>query len=102
MWIKITSIEQLESLYPGSLIAIYPLQGPQKDVFDESDAREVAQRLVAENDPEAKMIHTISLQRKEELHTISSAGMGNLLLDSGDVTYADIIEQGAWWIPQGL
>lgn len=102
MWVKITSLEQLESLHPGSLVAIHPLQGPPRDSFDDSDQDQVAQRLVAENDKDAKMIHTTSLQRKEESRTITSASMGNMILGSGDVAYADVIEQGVWWLQQGF
>ncbi|MCB0696519.1 MAG: hypothetical protein KDC07_04095 [Chitinophagaceae bacterium] len=102
MWIKITALEQLEALHEGSLVAIYPLQGAPRAEFDDSDPDQVAQRLVSENDKNTKMIHTTSLQRKEEAHTITSSGMGSMILGSGYVNYADIIEAGIWWIQQGL
>lgn len=101
MWTKITSIEQLEALHEGSLVAIYPLQGAPKSVFDDSDPDQVSQRLVAQNDTEEKMINTTSLQRKEESHTITSSGMGSMMLGSGYINYVDIIEHGTWWVQGG-
>lgn len=102
MWVKITSIEQIEKLHEGSLVAIHPMQGPPRDKFDDSDADQVSQRLIAENDRDAKMLHTTSLQRKEEARTITSASMGSMILGMGDITYADMIEQGVWWIQEGF
>lgn len=101
MWTKITSIEQLEALHEGSLVAIYPLQGAPKAIFDDSDPDQVSQRLVAQNDREEKVINTTSLQRKEEAHTITSSGMGSMLLGSGYINYVDVIEHAVWWVQEG-
>lgn len=101
MWTKVTNIEQLESLHEGSMIAIHPLQGHPKDDFDESDMDQVSHRLVAENDKKAKMISTTALQRKEQARTITSGSMGHMILDAGYMSYADMIEQGVWWVQQG-
>jgi|GEM_PF-2145812 len=102
MWTKITSIEQLEALHEGSLVAIYPLQGAPRATFDDSDPDQVSQRLVAQNDIADKMINTTVLQRKEEAHTITSSGMGSMILGSGYISYVDVIEHGTWWVQQGL
>lgn len=102
MWVKVTNLEQLAALQTGSPIAIHPLQGPPRDTFDESDADQVSQRLVSVNDTQNKVLTTISLQRKEEARTVTSASMGSMMLGSGEVSYAEIIEYGNWWIPQGL
>ncbi|HYD21684.1 MAG TPA: hypothetical protein VEB40_09440 [Flavipsychrobacter sp.] len=102
MWVKITSIEQLERLHAGSLIAIHPLQGAPTETFDDSDPDQVSHRLVAENDTRDKMILTAPLQRKEEARTVTSARMGNLMLGDGHIDYADILEHGTWWIQQGI
>lgn len=101
MWVKITSIEQLEPLHEGAMVAIYPLQGHAKESFDESDPDQVAHRLVADNDVKAKMISTTSLQRKEEARTVTSGRMGSMVLGNGYLSYADVIEQGTFWIQQG-
>ncbi len=102
MWVKITSLEQLEQLHAGSLIAIHPLQGAPTDTFDDTDRDQVAHRLVSENDPTGKMILTTPLQRKEEARTVTSARMGNLMLGDGHMDYADILEHGTWWVQQGI
>lgn len=102
MWVKITTIQQLEQLHEGSLIAVHPLQGPRTEVFDDSDPDQVAHRLVAENDSTTRMILTAPLQRKEEARTVTSARMGNLMLGDGHIDYADILEHGTWWIQQGF
>lgn len=102
MWTKITSIEQLETLHDGAMIAIYPLQGHSKDSFSESDPDQVAHRLVADNDTNAKMISSTSLQRKEEARTVTSGRMGSMMLGNGYLSYADVIEMGNWWVQQGF
>lgn len=102
MWIKVTSLEQLAALQIGSPIAIHPLQGPPRDTFDESDADQVSHRLVSANDAQSKVLTTISLQRKEEARTVTSASMGSMMLGSGEMSYADAIEHGTWWIPSGI
>lgn len=101
MWVKITSIQQLESLHEGSTIAIYPIQGAPSQTFDDSDPDQVSHKLVSENDKEAKLIHITSLQRKDEARTVTSSSMGSMILGTGDVGYADILEHGNWWIQQG-
>ncbi len=102
MWTKITTIEQLEALHEGSVVAIHPLQGHPNEVFDDSDPDQVSQRLVADNDRKKHMIHMSNLQRKEHARTVTSSSMGSMILDSGYKNYADIIEQGVWWIQQGF
>ena len=102
MWVKITSIEQLEQLHEGSLVSIYPVQGAPKDEYDGSDPDQAKSRLVAENDPKNKMIHMAQLQRKDEARTVTSGSMGSMILDSGHKNYVDIIEQGVWWVQEGL
>ena len=102
MWVKLTTIEQLESLHEGAMIAIYPLQGAPRTTFDGTDHDQVSQRLLSENDKQAKMIHTTSLQRKEEARTVTSARMGSMILGDGYVGYVDIIEQGVWWVQEGF
>lgn len=101
MWVKINSMEQLESLHEGSMIAVHPLQGPPRDAFDDSDPDQVSHRLVAENDIKARMVSTAPLQRKEQARTVTSGSMGHMILDSGYLSYADMIEQGIWWIQKG-
>lgn len=101
MWTKVTKIEQLELLHEGSMIAIHPLQGHSRDTFDESDIDQVSHRLVAQNDKKDKMISTAPLQRKEQARTITSGSMGHMMLDGGYVSYADMIEQGVWWVQEG-
>lgn len=101
MWIKITTIEQLQTLHEGSMVAIHPLQGPPRPIFDDSDRDQVSQRLVSENDTDAKMICTTTLQRKEAANTVTSRGMGNMMLADGYMGYTDVIERGNWWIQQG-
>lgn len=101
MWVKITSFEQLEQLHEGSSIAIHPLQGYQRDTFDDSDLDQVSHRLVAENDPKGKMICTTALQRKEQSRTVTSSSMGSMMLSTGYINYADIVEHGTWWVQQG-
>lgn len=102
MWVKITSIEQAEALHAGSLVAIFPLQGAPVETFSEEDPDQVSHRLVSENDKQAKMIHTTSLQRKEEARTVTSAGMGSMMLGTGYIGYAEIVEHGNWWMQQGF
>lgn len=101
MWVKITSIEQLETLHEGSPVSIHPLQGPPRETFDDSDPDQVSHRLVAENDVKAKMICTTALQRKELAKTVTSSSMGSMMLGTGYVNYADIIEHANWWVQQG-
>ncbi|MCB0699410.1 MAG: hypothetical protein H6551_12530 [Chitinophagales bacterium] len=98
MWHKIESVQQLEQLHEGSLIVLYPLHGEHRDELDESDATNIVQRLVSVNDKENAQLIMSSLQRKEEQHTIGSARMGSLVLDRGYVPYAQLIEEGVWWV----
>lgn len=102
MWVKISTIEQLEKLHEGALVSIYPVQGAPKDEYDGSDPDQAISRLVAENDVKAKMIHMAPLQRKEEARTVTSGSMGSMILDAGHKSYVDIIEQGVWWVQEGL
>lgn len=99
-WQKIRTIEQLEKLHEGSLVALYPLHGGHKEEFDEADASNIVQRLISVNEVENAQLIMSTLQRKEESHTITSARMGSLVLDRGYISYARLIEEGVWWMPE--
>lgn len=92
MWTKITSVEQLRPVKPGTVLSKYPLEGDPVDTYEGANQDNSGMRTVVGNNMgEIRFVIGGMPQY---------ADIGTYVVKVGDIgkRYSDFIEEGIWWI----
>jgi hypothetical protein len=96
MWIKVSNIEQLQSLELGRTLLKYPITGEPVDNLDVSDRENISVRIVTRNEPNLESIDISFIPSQIDHHII--AGLDNIILGPMHKDYRDIVEENKYWL----